>query len=64
MDEVVVCRLMALARKRWPAEYAAKPKLVVVKNVTPAPEDRQGKWTGVRPLEKYQNMAKVGPRRA
>lgn len=38
MDEEVVCRLMALARKKWPAEYAGKPKLVVVKEPAPIKE--------------------------
>ena len=38
MDEVVVCRLMALARKKWPKDYAAKAKLALVKDPAPVKE--------------------------
>lgn len=30
MDEGMVCRLKALARKKWPKDYKAKPKLRLV----------------------------------
>jgi hypothetical protein len=30
IDEVMVCRLMALARKRWPDEYGTRPKLTLL----------------------------------
>jgi hypothetical protein len=30
IDEMMVCRLMALARKRWPDEYGTRPELTLL----------------------------------
>lgn len=51
MDEEMVCRLMAQARKKWPADYIAGAKLTVV-----GKEPKRREWVGLRPLERRKQI--------
>lgn len=61
-----MCQFVALLNEKWGPVEGAKPKLRLVggTDVKKMMQERQGTWSGPRPLERYSKTIKAVTRRA